>query len=133
LDHVVTSAVVTVGRALDCDIPLSAASHVSRHHATLAYRPERKGWELIVYGKNGVHVDGCHYRSGDRIPLVDGSIVQFTPGYEAMFVLPRKSSSTHDHEHELEHEHLNGMNGHVDVEDEHENEQGEAEDGDVPM
>ena len=71
--HVVRNAMVTIGRASDCDIRLSDDT-VSAHHATLVHKRDGS-FELTDMGsRNGVRVNGERVErrmvsNGDRIEL----------------------------------------------------------------
>eukprot|EP00762_Andalucia_godoyi_P006280 ANDGO_05896.mRNA.1 Fork-head transcriptional regulator 2 len=92
VDVVLQSLSCTIGRGLECDVSVPSVRTLSRHHATIAWRPDLRAFEIQVFGKNGMRINNVQYRAGDRIPLEHGSIVHVADGYDALFLtseLPR--------------------------------------------
>jgi hypothetical protein len=61
---------VTLGRHSSAAEPpdflgLPLSKRVSRHHAEIRWNAHNEQWQLIVFGKLGVEVDGVHYSPAD--------------------------------------------------------------------
>lgn len=69
----------------EVQIDLSPAKVVSRKHAVVQYNG--RGWDLVIYGRNGAKVDKTLVREGKTQELQSGNIIEIG-GVQMMFVLP---------------------------------------------
>ncbi|QPG73974.1 hypothetical protein FOA43_001290 [Brettanomyces nanus] len=79
------------------DIDLGPSKVVSRRHALIQYNLEQRRWELFVYGRNGVKVDGVRLDLPYGAPYVLGSgNILDIGGTQMMFILPDAAPSIAD-------------------------------------
>ncbi|VEU20357.1 DEKNAAC101147 [Brettanomyces naardenensis] len=79
------------------DIDLGPSKVVSRRHALIQYNLEQRRWELFVYGRNGVKVDGVRLELPYGAPYVLGSgNILDIGGTQMMFILPDAAPSIAD-------------------------------------
>ncbi len=76
-------------------IDLGPSKLISRQHAIIEYATEGvEGWQLIVYGRNGVKVNDQIIRRGGRAVLQSGDILEIG-GTQMMFVTPNDAPRVH--------------------------------------
>lgn len=78
-------------------IDLGPSKVVSRRHAVIQYNLEARRWELFVYGRNGLKVDGVRLNLPYGAPYVLGSgNILDIGGTQMMFILPDAAPSIAD-------------------------------------
>lgn len=94
---------VSIGRnteshaADEVDIDLGPSKVVSRRHAEIQYNLDARRWELFVYGRNGLKVDGVRVDLPYGAPFVLGSgNILDVGGTQMMFILPDAAPSIAD-------------------------------------
>lgn len=79
------------------DIDLGPSKVVSRRHAVIQYNLDARRWELFVYGRNGIKVDGVRLNLPYGAPYVLGSgNILDIGGTQMMFILPDAAPSIAD-------------------------------------
>lgn len=79
------------------DIDLGPSKVVSRRHAVIQYNLDARRWELFIYGRNGIKVDGVRLNLPYGAPYVLGSgNILDIGGTQMMFILPDAAPSIAD-------------------------------------
>lgn len=93
IDHIVNKYEVVLGRRNKnkaIDVALGDTMSVSRQHARIYYDFSKKGFYLLVLGKNGVSVNGTAVSPGDAPVVLDsGSLLQIGNDVSFYFLLPK--------------------------------------------
>lgn len=96
IDYVVNKYDIVLGRQnknRSVDVSLGDVKSVSRQHARIFYDFDKKGFFLLVLGKNGVMVDNIPYGpQAEPIRLRSQSRIQIGSDVSLHFLLPKKLS-----------------------------------------
>ncbi|EMR10534.1 hypothetical protein PNEG_01242 [Pneumocystis murina B123] len=86
-DHTTSKNDIDPKFDIHVDLDLGPTKIISRKHAVIEYDLQRRFWECIVYGRNGLKIDNKLYKNNKRIRLSNGNILEIG-GVQMMFVLP---------------------------------------------
>lgn len=93
IDHIVNKYEIVLGRKnknKPIDVSLGDTMSVSRQHARIYYDFAKKGFYLLVLGKNGVSVDGTMVSPGDApVVLSSGCLLEVGNEVSFHFLLPK--------------------------------------------
>ncbi|KAH8548191.1 hypothetical protein BGW37DRAFT_560230 [Umbelopsis sp. PMI_123] len=99
--HYITEDNVVIGRApTDADnipkdarhISFGTSKAISRKHAEIKHNPASSRWELLVYGRNGVKLNGLFKKPPCKPVALDTGALIDIDGNQFVFVLPVTSS-----------------------------------------